>query len=114
MSDPRLRRSVLYVPGSNERAMEKAKGLNADCLILDLEDPVAPEVKQTARGLVADVVTAGGYGTREVVVRINSLSTEWGHADVRAIARVGADSLLNSEGRKPSGPRRRAVGPRGS
>ena len=76
----RPRRSVLYMPGSNARALEKARSLPADALILDLEDAVAPEVKVTARAQVCAAVAAGGYGGREVVIRINGLETPWGRA----------------------------------
>src|SRR6478752_9490053 len=73
----RPRRSVLYMPGSNARALEKAKSIPADALILDLEDAVAPEAKETARRQVCDAVRAGGYGPRELVIRINALDTPW-------------------------------------
>src|SRR5947199_1799276 len=72
----RPRRSVLYMPGSNARAIEKARSLPVDAIILDLEDSVAPEAKLTARGQVVDAVRAGGFGPREVIVRINALDTE--------------------------------------
>lgn len=90
----RPRRSVLYMPGSNARALEKARELPADCLILDLEDAVAPEAKTSAREQVAAAVKAGGYGEREVVVRVNTLGTEWARADLRAMAAAGADAIL--------------------
>jgi len=90
----RPRRSVLYMPGSNERALEKAKTLAADALILDLEDAVAPEAKEEARDKVVAAVQAGGYGPREVVIRINALSSQWGEADLRAAAKAGADAVL--------------------
>ncbi len=90
----RPRRSVLYMPGSNARAMEKAKTLNADALIFDLEDAVAPEGKVEARGQVCDMVKAGGYGPREVIIRVNGLDTEWGRDDIAAAAQAGADGLL--------------------
>lgn len=90
----RPRRSVLYMPGSNARAMEKAKGLAADVLIFDLEDAVAPEAKEEARGLVMAAVGASGYGRREIMVRVNGLATPWGYADLRAAARSGADGIL--------------------
>jgi citrate lyase subunit beta / citryl-CoA lyase len=70
----RPRRSVLYMPGVNARALEKAKAIPADCLILDLEDSVAPEEKPAARERVAAAVAAGGYGRREVIIRINGLA----------------------------------------
>ena len=82
----RPRRSVLYMPGANARALEKAKTLPADGLILDLEDAVAPEAKETARRQVCDAVKAGGYGKRELIIRINGLDTPWGAADLAAAA----------------------------
>jgi citrate lyase subunit beta / citryl-CoA lyase len=90
----RPRRSVLYMPGSNARALEKAKSLPADALILDLEDAVAPAAKETARIQVCAAVKAGGYGGREVVVRINGLDTPWGQADLEAAAAAGPDAVL--------------------
>jgi citrate lyase subunit beta/citryl-CoA lyase len=90
----RPRRSVLYMPGSNARAREKAKSIAADALILDLEDAVAPEAKQTARDQVCAAVKAGGYGRRELVVRINSLDTPWGKADLEAAIAAGPDAVL--------------------
>ena len=90
----RPRRSVLYMPGSNARALEKARTLPADVVILDLEDAVAPDAKETARAQVAAAVTQGGFGHREVVVRINGLDTAWGDADLKALAPTGADVIL--------------------
>jgi citrate lyase subunit beta / citryl-CoA lyase len=90
----RPRRSVLYMPGANARALEKAKTLAADGLILDLEDAVAPEAKETARRQVCDAVKAGGYGKRELIIRINGLDTPWGAADLAAAAAVGPDAIL--------------------
>jgi citrate lyase subunit beta/citryl-CoA lyase len=90
----RPRRSVLYMPGSNARALDKAKSLPADALILDLEDAVAPEAKEGARKQVCDAVTAGGYGHRELVIRINALDTPWGAADVVAAAAAAPDAVL--------------------
>ncbi len=90
----RPRRSVLYMPGSNARAIEKARGLAVDAIILDLEDSVAPEAKEQARRQVADAVAAGGFGPREVVIRINALDTPWGMADVAAAAKAGPDAVL--------------------
>jgi citrate lyase subunit beta/citryl-CoA lyase len=90
----RPRRSVLYMPGSNSRALEKAKTLDADCLILDLEDAVAPDAKETAREQVTSAVKAGGYGDRELAIRINGLDTPWGHADLQAAATAGAGAIL--------------------
>lgn len=90
----RPRRSVLYMPGSNARALEKAKTIPADALILDLEDAVAPDKKDAARDLVAEAVRARGFGRREVIVRMNGLDTGWGHADVPAAVGAGADAIL--------------------
>ncbi len=90
----RPRRSVLYMPGANERALDKARGLDADALILDLEDAVAPDAKAQARERVAQALRQGGYGRRECVVRVNALDTPWGRDDVRAIAGAGADAVL--------------------
>ena len=90
----RPRRSVLYMPGSNPRALEKARTLAADGLILDLEDAVAPDAKEEARRQVVDAVKAGGYGARELQIRVNSLATPWGQADVAAAASSGAHAVL--------------------
>ncbi len=90
----RPRRSVLYMPGSNARALDKAKTLPADGLILDLEDAVAPDQKDLARQQIIAAVKAGGYGSREVIVRINSLSGPWGQADLAEIAKLKVDALL--------------------
>jgi len=91
---PRPRRSCLYMPGANARALEKAKGLAADSLIFDLEDAVAPEAKVEARDTVCGAVKAGGYGKREVVIRINGLDTEWGLDDLKAAVEAGPDAIL--------------------
>lgn len=88
------RRSVLYVPGSNARAIEKARTLAADAIILDLEDAVAPDAKREARQLVCAAVKEGGFGQREVVIRVNGLNTPWGYADLVAASTSGADALL--------------------
>ncbi|HEY8566200.1 MAG TPA: CoA ester lyase [Beijerinckiaceae bacterium] len=90
----RPRRSVLYMPGSNARALEKAKSLPADALILDLEDAVAPEAKEAARRQVAAAVKVGGFGRREVVIRINALDTPHGEADLAAAAEAAPDAIL--------------------
>jgi citrate lyase subunit beta/citryl-CoA lyase len=90
----RPRRSVLYMPGSNARALEKARSLPADALILDLEDAVAPEAKEAARAQVCAAVKAGGYGGREVVIRINGPETPWGAADLEAAAVAAPDAVL--------------------
>ena len=88
------RRSVLYMPGANERALEKAKTIDADALILDLEDSVALEAKEAARDRVCAAVRAGGYGSREIVIRINAPSTPWGAADLAAAAQTPCDAIL--------------------
>jgi citrate lyase subunit beta/citryl-CoA lyase len=90
----RPRRSALYMPGSNARALEKARTLPADAVIFDLEDAVAPDVKQTAREQVTAAVRAGGYGSREVVIRINGLDTDWGETDLAEAAAAGPDAIL--------------------
>jgi citrate lyase subunit beta/citryl-CoA lyase len=90
----RPRRSVLYMPGANERALEKAKTLPADALILDLEDAVAPDAKTDARKRVCEAVAQGGYGRREVAVRVNGLDTPWHADDLRAAAEAGPDAVL--------------------
>ncbi|MCP1336671.1 HpcH/HpaI aldolase/citrate lyase family protein [Futiania mangrovi] len=90
----RPRRSVLYMPGSNPRALEKAKTLPADALILDLEDATAPEKKDEARDLVTAAVRKGGYGGREIAVRINGLDTPWGMADLKAAVKAAPDAIL--------------------
>ena len=90
----RPRRSALYMPGSNARALEKAKTLPADALIFDLEDAVAPDAKDAARDQAVAAVTAGGYGKREIAIRVNALTTPWGEADLRAVAGAGADAIL--------------------
>jgi len=90
----RPRRSVLYMPGSNARALDKAKTLPADGLIFDLEDAVAPDAKAGAREQVCAALRAGGYGERETVIRVNALASPWGHADLAAAAGGGADAVL--------------------
>lgn len=90
----RPRRSVLYMPGANARALEKGRTLDADGLILDLEDAVAPDAKSTARTQVVEAIGAGGYGHRELLLRVNGLSTPWGYDDLVAAATSGADAVL--------------------
>src|SRR6266513_4011751 len=90
----RPRRSVLYMPGSNARAIEKARTLPADAVILDLEDSVAPEAKAAARQQVMDAVAAGSFGRREVIVRINGLDTQWWLDDINAVAGAKPDAIL--------------------
>jgi citrate lyase subunit beta / citryl-CoA lyase len=95
MSGPmRPRRSVLYLPGSNPRALEKARVLPVDGLIFDLEDAVAPEAKEAARSSVAAALTAGGYAPRELILRVNGLETAWGHADLAIAATLPIDAVL--------------------
>jgi citrate lyase subunit beta/citryl-CoA lyase len=90
----RPRRSVLYMPGSNARAIEKARTLPVDGIILDLEDAVAPEAKQSARAQVVEAVKAGGFGAREVFVRVNGIDTAWHADDLAAVAHVNPDAVL--------------------
>jgi citrate lyase subunit beta / citryl-CoA lyase len=97
----RPRRSVLYMPGSNARALEKAKTLPADGVILDLEDSVAPDAKEAARTQVADAVKAGGFGAREVFIRVNGVDTPWHADDLSAAAHAAPDAILVP---KVSGP----------
>ena len=94
MTDTRPRRSVLYMPGSNARAIDKARTLPADGIIIDLEDAVAPESKDVARAEVAAAVRKGGFGRREVVIRVNGPDTPWGEDDVAAAGEAGADAVL--------------------
>jgi len=88
------RRSVLYLPGANARALDKARSLPCDALILDLEDAVAPTSKALAREQVAEAVREGGYGHREIVVRINGLDTPWGADDLAAVAPLDVEAIL--------------------
>ena len=88
------RRSLLYMPGANERAMQKAKSIDTDVVIFDLEDAVSPESKALARQQVFDAIGSGGYGHRELVVRVNSLSTEWGRADVERFSGADISAML--------------------
>ena len=90
----RPRRSVLYMPGANDRALEKARTLDADALILDLEDSVAPDSKAEARAKVLAAIRAGGYGRRELVIRINGLDSPWGIDDLRMAAEASPDAVL--------------------
>ena len=90
----RPRRSVLYMPGSNERALQKAKAIPADALIFDLEDAVAPDAKLLARDHVCAAVKSGGYGGREIVIRINALETPWGTEDLMAAISAEPDAIL--------------------
>ncbi|OZM72561.1 CoA ester lyase [Amycolatopsis antarctica] len=94
MTELRPRRSVLYMPGANERALEKAKGLDADALILDLEDAVAPDAKEAARERVCAAASSGEYGDREVTIRVNGIDTEWHEPDLRAAAKAGPAAVV--------------------
>jgi citrate lyase subunit beta / citryl-CoA lyase len=113
----RPRRSVLYMPGSNARALEKARSLAADGFIFDLEDAVAPDAKANARAQVVAAVAAGGYAPREVIVRVNALDTPWGADDLAAAATAGPDAILlpkpstAAEIDRASGALRRACAP---
>lgn len=90
----RPRRSALYMPGANTRALEKGRRLEADCLLLDLEDSVAADVKIQARENILAALAEGGYGYREIIIRINPLASPWGYADLAAAATSGADAVL--------------------
>jgi len=90
----RPRRSVLYMPGSNARAIEKAKTLPCDGVILDLEDSVAPDAKESARAQIVAAVKAGGFGKREVFVRVNGVDTTWHADDLSAAAHAAPDAIL--------------------
>lgn len=90
----RPRRSVLYMPGANARALEKSRSLPADALIFDLEDAVAPDAKLKARAQILEAVSAGGYGNREILIRTNGLNTPWGYDDLVAASTAGADAVL--------------------
>jgi len=96
VSEPTIlpRRSVLYMPGANERALEKAKGLPADAIIFDLEDAVAPDAKAEARDRVAAAVASGEYGRRELTIRVNGADTEWHADDVAAAAAAGPAAVV--------------------
>ncbi len=94
MIGPRPRRSVLSMPGANARALAKGRALPADVVMMDLEDAVAPEAKPAARDAVMRAIADGGYGGREIVVRINGSDTRWWADDVAAVARSGADAML--------------------
>ena len=95
MSAPiRPRRSALYMPGSNPRALEKARDLPCDVIIVDLEDAVAPDAKETARETIAGALLTGGYGGRELVLRVNGPDTAWGYADLAFAAGQPFDAVL--------------------
>ena len=92
--DLRPRRSVLYLPATNTRALQKARTLACDTVVLDLEDSVAPEAKAAARDQVRAALAEGGFGRREVVVRCNGLDTSWGEADLETLSRCAPDAVL--------------------
>ncbi len=94
MSDLRPRRSVLYMPAANERALEKAKTIAADAIIFDLEDAVAPDAKEAARANAVAAASSGEYGTRELTIRCNGLDTPWGVDDLAAAAQSGAAAVV--------------------
>ena len=93
-NDLRPRRSVLYMPAANERALEKAKAIPADALIFDLEDAVAPDAKAEARERACAMFVAGGYGNREITIRANGSGTQWHDDDLAAIAKAGPDGVV--------------------
>jgi len=93
-NDLRPRRSVLYMPAANERALEKAKAIPADALIFDLEDAVAPDAKAEARERACAMFVAGGYGNREITIRANGIGTQWHDDDLAAIAQAGPDGVV--------------------
>ncbi|NNE80750.1 MAG: CoA ester lyase [Silicimonas sp.] len=94
MGLPVLYRSVLYIPGSRARALDKARSLDVDAIIFDLEDAVAPDEKTAARATLASELAAAGYGHRKRIVRINGLETDWGQDDARALADMDCDAVL--------------------
>ena len=103
---PRPRRSALYLPASNHKALAKARTLPADVVILDLEDAVAPDLKEEARTAAIAAVSEGGFGRRELVVRANALNTPWGEEDLAAISAVGPDAVLVPKVSSPEEVRR--------
>ncbi len=94
MTPFRPRRSALYMPASNPRAIDKARTLLCDVVILDLEDAVAPDAKDQARAAAVEAVKAGGFGRRELVIRVNGLDTPWGEADLKAASEAGPNAIL--------------------
>lgn len=93
-TDARPLRSVLYMPASNRRAIEKARGLDCDAVVLDLEDAVAPELKEEARGAILAESAAGGFGHRRLIARVNALGTPWGADDIVALAGAKVEAIL--------------------
>ena len=94
MTSPEVLRSVLYMPSSNARALEKAKGIAADAIIFDLEDAVAPDAKELARQQAVAAVRSGDYGRRQLTIRCNGLDTPWGEADLRAAGEAGPAAVV--------------------
>ncbi len=90
----RPRRSALYVPGCNLHYLDRARTLPTDAVILDLGDPILVAAKEESRNNVVAAVRQGGYGSREVIVRVNDLDSIWGHDDIKAVANIGADAIL--------------------
>ncbi len=90
----RPRRSALYVPGCNQHYLDRARTLPADAVILDLGDPILVAAKVESRYNIVAAVKQGGYGSREVIVRVNNLDSIWGHDDIKAVANIGADAIL--------------------
>ena len=88
------RRSVLYMPGANDKALERAKSLPCDAIIFDTEDSVAPDMKAAAREKVAAAVASGEYGSRELTIRVNGLDTEWFEADIASAAAAGPSGIV--------------------
>ena len=99
MTDFRPRRSVLYMPSSNERALEKAKSLPCDALILDLEDAVAPDAKEAARDAACAAAASGDYGRRELTIRVNGADTAWHADDMAAACAAGPDAIVVASAR---------------
>ena len=95
-------RSVLYIPASKPRALDKARGLPVDAIIFDLEDAVSVDEKVASRAILAEALATGGYGTRLKIVRINAFDTEWGRADAKAAAEMGADAILLPKVSRPA------------
>ena len=93
-SDLRPRRSVLYMPAANDRALEKAQTIPADAIIFDLEDAVAVDEKANARALLTGTLVAGGYGNRVQIIRLNGAETEWGGDDLAAAMEIGPQAVL--------------------
>ncbi|MEY3691294.1 MAG: hypothetical protein RJB57_949, partial [Actinomycetota bacterium] len=94
MTEMRPRRSVLYMPAANERALEKAKGIPSDAIIFDLEDAVSPDAKDLARGQAVAAAGSGEYGRRELTIRCNALDTPWGRDDVAAAAKASVSAVV--------------------